>query len=333
MRICLVRIDKMGDMILTLPIIQALNRDKNEIDVICSQSNFKICNKLNIINKIYLLQKNFSKILNTIIKIRKENYDYFFTFSPGILSILISIFSGSKTKSLLILKSRYKNSFSSKMLEKILGNFFYDYYLIVDRRLRFSKKNSIHQTELMKELVIKSGLKINDTDEIKELFHLKRLDYNLKKLCLIHLSSKWINKYFTENKFIGLLEKLKNSKINIVMTTDETSKNVFKEIFKKYEIINNNQFKNLKEINKIIILDKLNFDNWVSIINSSTLVITPESGCTHISSLSDNKLCVIYDADNLPEMISSEYTPWKKSYTKLFSNDLNLIEKIVSFTD
>ena len=119
MRICLVRIDKMGDMILTLPIIQALKRDNNQIDVICSQSNFKICNKLNIINKIYLLKKNFTRILNTIINIRKENYDYIFTFSPGILSILMSIFSGSKTKSLLILQSRYKNNFASKLLEKI----------------------------------------------------------------------------------------------------------------------------------------------------------------------------------------------------------------------
>ena len=323
----------MGDMILTLPIIQELNRDNNEIDVICSQSNFKICNKLNIIKKIYLLQNNFTKILSTIIKIRKENYDYIFTFSPGILSILISIFSGSKKKSLLILKSRYKNKFLSKIVEKILGNLFYHHYVIVDRRLRFSKKNSIHQTELMKELVIKSGLKINDTDEIKKLFQLQRLDYNLNKLCLIHLSSKWINRYFTEHKFISLLEKLKNSKMNIVMTTDETSENVFKEIFKKYEIINNNQFKNLQFFNKIIILDKLNFDNWISIINSSTFVITPECGCTHIAALSDSKLCVIYDADNLPEMISSEYAPLKKSYTKLISNDLNLIEKLISFTN
>ena len=89
----------------------------------------------------------------------------------------------------------------------------------------------------------------------------------------------------------------------------------------------------MKSINEILILDKLNFDNWISIINSSTYVITPECGCTHIASLSDNKLCVIYDADNLPEMISREYAPWKKSYTKLFSNDINLIEKLVSFTN
>ncbi len=333
MRICLVRIDKMGDMILTLPIIQGLNKSDNKVDVVCSQRNLKICEKLNIINKIYLLHRNLYKIVSTIMEIRKENYDYIFTFSPGILSILLSLFSKSRTKSLLILKSRYKNNFTSKLVEKLLGNLFYKHCIIVDRRLRISHNNSIHQTELMKELVTKSGLEINVTDEIKQLFHTQKLVYVTTKLCLIHLSSKWINRYFSEHNFIDLLEKLKNLEINIVMTTDETSKNLFNKIFKKYEVINNNKFQNLKNINKILILDKLNFDNWLSIINSSTYVITPECGCTHIASLYDNKLCVIYDAENLPDMISSEYAPWKKSYTKLFSNDKNLIEKLVSFTN
>ena len=334
MRICLVRIDKMGDMILTLPIIHGLNKANNNIvDVVCSQSNLKICEKLYIINKIYLLQKNFTNILSTIREIRKENYDHIFAFSPGLLSIILAIFSKSKTKSLLILQSRYKNNFTSKLIEKLLGKLFYKNCIIIDRRQRFLQNNSIHQTELMKELVTKSGLKINLTDEIKKLFDLKKIDYGTNKLCLIHLSSKWINGYLTEYKFIDLLEKLKKSGIKILMTTDETSKNVFNEIFKKYEIISNNKLQNLKDINKILILDNLNFSNWISIINSSTYVITPECGCTHIASLYDNKLCVIYDAENLPDMISSEYSPWKKSYTKLFSNDKNLVEKLISFTD
>ncbi len=334
MRICIVRVDKMGDMVLTLPIIQGLYKvHNNKIDIVCSRSNLKICNKLKIINKIYLLQDNFTKILKTIIKLRSENYDYIFTFSPGILSMLLSLFSKSKTKSLLILKSRYKNNFTSKLIEKFLGSLFFKNCIIIDRQLRFSENNSIHQTELMKELVTESGLEIKVTDGIKELFHLQRKNYGPNKLCLIHLSSKWINKYFTEDKFISLLEKIQNSTINLVMTTDESSKNVFDKIFKKYDIIKNNQFQNLKVLNKTLILDKLHFDNWISIINSSTYVITPECGCTHIASLSDNKLCVIYDSDNLPDMISSEYAPWKKSYTKLFSNDENLIEKLVSFTN
>ena len=55
MKISIVRIDKMGDMILTFPIIQGLKESNRNytIDVVCSEQNSKICNKFNIINKIY----------------------------------------------------------------------------------------------------------------------------------------------------------------------------------------------------------------------------------------------------------------------------------------
>ena len=332
MKISIVRIDKMGDMILTFPIIQGLKKsnNNNKIDVVCSEQNSKICNKFNIINKVFLFNNNFTRILKMIMKLRSENYDYIFAFSPGILSLLISILSKSKNKSLLVLQSRYKDSFSSKFLEIVFGKFFFQHLIIVNRKLKFSQDSSIHQTKLMSELVAKSGLEIKENEEIKHVFQFKTYKYGPKKLCLIHLSSKWINRYFSESNFINLLNKLKNPNIDIVITTDESSKNVFSKIFEKYECIDNNQFKNLKNINNILILDKLNFENWVSIINSSTHVITPECGCTHIASLSNSKLCVIYDADNLPDMIASEYAPWKKSYTKLSTNDKNLEEKLIS---
>jgi len=335
MKISIVRIDKMGDMILTFPIIQGLKESNRNIsiDVVCSEQNSKICKKFNIINKVFLLNNNFTKILRTIIKLRSENYDYIFAFSPGISSIIISIFSKSRNKSLLVLQSRYKDSFSSKLLKIIIGKLFFQHLIIVNRKLRFAQNSSIHQTKLMSELVVKSGLEIKENEEIKHIFQFKTYKYGPKKLCLIHLSSKWINRYFSESNFINLLNKLKSPNIDIVITTDETSKKVFVSIFEKYECINDNKFKNLKNINNILILDRLNFENWVSIINSSTHVITPECGCTHIASLSNSKLCVIYDADNLPDMIACEYAPWKKSYTKLSTNDEKLEEKIISFSN
>ena len=333
MKISIVRIDKMGDMILTLPVIQGLKKSNsnNKIDVICSKKNVKICSKFNTINKVYLLENNLVKILKIIIKLRSEKYDYIFTFSPGIMSILVSIFSKSKYKALLVLQSRYKNSFTSKFLENIIGKLFFHHFIIVNRKLRFSQNNSIHQTELMSELVSKSGLEVKENEDIKHLFQFQKRNYGPKQLCLIHLSSKWVNRYFSEKNFINLLNKLKKSNINIVMTTDESSRSVFNKIFEEYECLNNNQFNSLKNIGKISILDKLNFDNWISIINSSTHIITPECGCTHIASLSNGKLCIIYDADNLPNMIASEYAPWKKFYTKLSTNDVKLEEKLLSF--
>ena len=333
MKICLVRNDKMGDMILTLPIVQGLKEvnANYQIDVVCSKKNQKICKKFKSINKVFLLENYFFQILKTISKLRNQNYDYIFTFSPGIVSILISIFSKSKIKSLLIFKSRYKNNNKSKFFDKILGKIFFTNYLIIDRKLRYLQNIPLHQTKIMMDLVTKNGLNLNNDAEIRNMFELAKIDLSSKKLCLIHLSSKWINKYFSEKNFINLLDKLKNLKINIVMTTDATSKNVFYEIFKKYEIITNEEFDNLKNINNVLILDQLSFDNWTSIINSSMYVITPECGCTHIASLSETQLCVIYDSDNVPDMIAKEYAPWKKKYTKLFSNNQNLENELISF--
>jgi len=333
MKICVVRIDKMGDMLLTLPIIQGLKKanEKNIIDVVCSNNNLNVCKDISIINKIYLLNKNIPNIWSTIRNIREQNYDYLYSFSPGWKSIIVSILSKSKTKSVLILQSRYKSGISSKLIERTLCKLFFNNIKIVDRNSNFKQKKSINQSELMQELVKQSGLKLSEDELINNLFKFDKRNYGQKEICLIHLSSKWINRYFSEDQFINLLDKFKNTGINIVMSSDQSSRNVFNKIYKKYKRISNDAFVSLKDISEILILEELDFHNWTSIINSAAYVITPECGCTHIASLTNCKLCVIYDADNLPELIAQEYAPWGKKYTKLKFNDDNLEEKLISF--
>ena len=116
MKICVVRIDKMGDMLLTLPVIQGLKKanEKNIIDVVCSDNNLNICKNVSVINKLFLLDKKISNMWSTIRNMREHNYDYIYSFSPGWKSIIISIFSKSKSKSLLLLQSRYKSGKSSR---------------------------------------------------------------------------------------------------------------------------------------------------------------------------------------------------------------------------
>ena len=77
--------------------------------------------------------------------------------------------------------------------------------------------------------------------------------------------------------------------------------------------------------------DNLDFDKWIEPIKVSKYVITPECGILHITSLCQNHLTVIYDADYFPEMMMHEYAPWKKKYNKLVFNDKKLNQKIVSF--
>ena len=87
---------------------------------------------------------------------------------------------------------------------------------------------------------------------------------------------------------------------------------------------------NIKKLeNNITILNRLNYQNWVQIIYSSTQVVTPECGCSHISSACKIPVNIIYDKDNLPEAIYKEYHPWKSKHKKLVFGDTNLNNKII----
>ena len=75
-------------------------------------------------------------------------------------------------------------------------------------------------------------------------------------------------------------------------------------------------------------ISDLDFDKLIELIKASKYVITPECGILHITSLCQNYLTVIYDADYFPEMMMHEYAPWKKPYNKLIFNDEELNQKI-----
>ena len=332
MKICIVRSDRMGDMILTLPVIQGIKQKNPQatIHVIASHKNLKICRQFSLIDKTYE-KSTFSSSFNNLRKlISAERYDYYFTFSPEWFGLLLGFFSKSKFKSSLILKSRYKSNAFSKLWHIIFSKIFFSLSLVVNRfKLSHAKKN-IHQTHMRMDVVSKIGLAISKDTKIVFTFTNILALKKYKPICVIHLSSKWINDYYSEDDFENLLRKLKEKNILIYLTSDETTKNKFKKIFETFLIVDdpNNLFNNS---DSILICNNFDFENWTSLINQADYVITPESGCTHIASLTKCKLAVIYDANNFPKSIRQEYAPWKKEYLALETNDKKLNQKLANF--
>ena len=332
MKICIERSDRMGDMILTLPVIQAV-KEKNPqaiIHVIASQKNVKICKQYRLIDKIF--EK--SKISSSFNKLRKsisaENYDYYFAFSPGWFGLRLGFFSKSKIRSSLILKSRYSSNVLSKLGQIIFSKLFYSKSLVINRFKLLQANKDIHQTYMMMDVIEKSGITINKNIQTEFIFNnIFTLNKN-KTVCVIHLSSKWVNTYYSEENFMDLVKLLNEKNISIYLTTDETTKNKFSKIFDTYDSV-----KDPSDIQKnkksILICNNFNFENWTSLLNQADYVITPESGCTHIASLTKCKLAVIYDADNSPHSIKHEYAPWNKEYLALETNDKELNRKLFNF--
>ena len=183
---------------------------------------------------------------------------------------------------------------------------------------------------MMMDIVLKSGLTISKNSKTEFTFtNVLTLEKN-KPVCVIHLSSKWINNYYSEDDFEDLLRSLKDKNLSIYLTSDETTKNKFSKIFDLYPVFDdpNNLLQNTKDIS---ICNIFNFENWTSLINQADYVITPESGCTHIASLTKCKLAVIYDSDNSPKSIMHEYAPWNKEYLALETNDKELNKKLLNF--
>ena len=332
MKICIVRSDRMGDMILTLPVIQGIKQKNPQaiIHVVASQKNLIICKQFSLIDKTYEKSTSSSAFNNLIKLISAEKYDYYFTFSPEWFGLLLGFFSKSKFKSSLILKSRYKSNIFSKLWKIIFSKIFFSLSFTINRFKLFHAKENMHQTNMMMDMVSKSGVEISEN--IKTTFTFTNI-VALKKqkpVCVIHLSSKWINNYYTEDDFENLLRKLKAKNILIYLTSDETTKNKFKKIFDTFPIVDDPK-KLLKNMDNISICNNFDFENWTSLINQADYVITPESGCTHIASLTKCKLAVVYDANNSPKNIKQEYAPWNKDYLALETNDKGLNQKLVNF--
>jgi len=332
MKICIERSDRIGDMILTLPVIQGIKQKNPQaiIHVVASHKNLKICKQFKLIDKTFE-KLTLSSTLNNLSKsINGEKYDYYFTFSPGWFGLSLGFFSKSKIKSSLILKSRYNSNVFSKLGQIIFSKLFYSKFIVIDRFKLLQANKNIHQTNMMMNVVSKSGLAISKNTNTEftftNIFPLKKD----KPVCVIHLSSKWINNFYSENNFEDLLKLLKDKNISIYLTSDETTKNEFSKIFDIYPIFNdsNSLRHNTKDIS---ICNNFNFENWTSLINQSDYVITPESGCTHIASLTKCKLAVIYDTDNSPKSIKQEYAPWNKEYLALETRDKDLNQKLLNF--
>ena len=332
MKICIERSDRMGDMILTLPVIQGI-KEKNPhaiVHVIASQKNSKICNQFSLIDKIFEKKKLSSSFNDLTKSIRAEKYDYYFTFSPGWFGLRLGFFSKSKFKSSLILKSRYSSNLFSKLDQIFFSKIFYSLSLVIDRFRSLKTNKNIHQTNMMMDLISKSGVAISRKTQTKFMFNNVFILNKSKPVCILHLSSKWINNYYSEENFNDLLKLLNEKEILIYLTTDETTKNKFNKIFETFDAVEDPSDIQKSE-KSILICNNFNFEDWTSLLNQADYVITPESGCTHIASLTKCKLAVIYDADNSPNSIRQEYAPWNKEYLDLETNDNELNQKLLNF--
>ena len=310
--IAVIRDDRLGDTILTLPIMKKLKEDfpESRLTMIISKISRDLLQIIDFVDDFIVSNNS----IETVNKINSKNFDLILNFSP-LKGKTYKFFLKSKRKVNIIYLSRYKKKLSNHKLKLFFLNFFFHSNHL---NYRGDFDNLSHQTIYMNKILKLEGISLSDRPK---RFNLK-LNNDLKFDCLIHLSNKWINSEYFDQDLVSLLENISKKFGNISLTTDMTINDKM-----------NNVLKNIKLNKKYYLNLKPDFKKWINLIDQSKLIITPECGCSHVCGLLNKKTIIIYDKRNKANYIKKEYHPYlaKKIIQINSGTGKALNEKILSY--
>ena len=309
-KICIIRDDRLGDTILTLPIIQKLRKTyiDSRITLVISSISEELVKKFDFFDNLIISKNN----IETIRKINRSKFDLILNFSP-LKNRFYKLFLKSKTKVHLSFQSRYKYKNRRSIQIAFLKIFFHKIYCYERNDLN----KLCHQTEFMDKLLVSEGVYKSEKPNKINL----NLGNNLIFDYLIHLSDRWFKSDYRNKDLINLIEILIKTNSKICITTDlylsNDLKNLIDEIIKNF---------------KLNCFIRPSFEEWINLIDQSNVIMTFESGCSHICGILNKKTLIIYDNQNKPDFIMKEYKPYEiKDLVQIKTdNGQKLNNKIIS---
>ncbi len=310
MRIGIIRLDKIGDLILTTPALVNLKKiyPESSITAYVSSRNQKVLQGSPYVNQIHVW--NWS--LDFIQKVRREKFDIVVVFSPTTESYLAAFLSGARVRAGYIYTSRILTRFFSLfMLNKRL-------MCQVDQKdLEQNPRTVPHEVEQNLALVEKvSGDKTTE----KELFiFVPQSEKNWAEnqlpgkgwLC-VHFSKAWIEG-LPDGFLAALIQTLaERKKIFLTCGPDEAfwiSKIILPDSVKKFE--------------------NLSFQQWAALISRADLCLSTNTGAVHLAASQKTPVLAIFESQFF-NYHKQRWCPWKVPYAILRKDDIDLMNRILN---
>lgn len=332
-RILVIRIDHLGDVICSLPFIKALreNFPNAETDVVMSSYTQQALHKSSLIHEVFVFNPGYSRIetgrLVNLLKSRK--YDIAVALSPTSWSYYLAGKSRAKRRFGWVYVNRLFVAASTKFsLTDAL-------YLNYEKALKKGEKIP-HEVEQAFSLAQKMGMQITDkklfiniTDEEK-LENEKNLKLASYGKCVgVHISPKWFGTDFLDTDFTGFIDKvLENFAGYNVIITAGPGESDYADIFES-------KLKN----DRVMFFKDLNFKEWATVLGHCKIVITMDTGATHVSAAAGTPTVCVFEDENYKKC-SMQWYPWgvphilyKKSDIKgLMPQDFEKMKNLITET-
>lgn len=268
----------LGDVILTLPIVQELKRKypESEIDFLCIPETSELLKNNPHISEIISYDKKNSGVIgfrDLINKLRSKNYDILISPHRSFRSSLISKLSNAK-KTISYDKSSLNFLFDKKIkYRKELHEILRDLALLEPIGI---KSNKIVKPELY--------ISVQDKRKIDSLFYEHRVKDN-EKFITIAPGSVWFTKRFPEEKFAKLCDLMFNMNTKIFLIGGKKDK-VFSDFIQN----------NSKNRNIINVTGNFSIMESAELIKRSEVLITNDSAPLHIANAVETNVVAIFGA-------------------------------------
>ena len=327
------RTDRIGDFLITMPLIKSLKRNnfESKISVVVSKKNEDFVKSNKLINNVILLESNtFLNKFKLYLRLRKISYDAIIVADKKNRSIIISLLLRSKNKIFNV---------SKHIQKKILSIFSKNVFLDNDNQLETPMEEIIklncnalkldfkqedfnffpenyfkNSNDLTKDFIIKNNYIIFHYDEKWELENYSILFSKAKNLTSIKPTYKSLV------KFLNNLAIKKNMKI--IITTG----------FLKTDLVNkikdNSQKKinSFYEVNKNInLITNQNFDSIAHLISKASLFISCHGALTHIASNYNINIIDIIEKEKINHY--SRITKHMKEYKSIYRDNFEKMTK------
>ena len=342
MKYLIFRTDRIGDFLITLPLLKSIKRNKknSKITIVASPKNIEFIKKIVIVDEVFLLKSNnFMDKFRLFLKLRKYSYDTIIVSDKKNRSIFLSLFLNATKKVFNVSKNSQK-----KLLSLFFKNIFIDNDELQNLPVKEILKNNCEALNIDFNSI---DYKIFEENQFINEFNLKKIiDLEKLKYVVFHYDEKWelenYSKLFKKaknltdlnidkNSFIQFLNKLsEKTSMNIIITTGYLNTNILNEIKKNSIRINKSLYEiNLNKDKKFFLVIDQDFFSMLHIISKSNLFISCHGAFTHIASNYDIKILDIIEENKkkhysrITDHMNNYRTLYRKNCLELFNEIIN----------
>ena len=334
------RTDRIGDFLITLPLIKSIKRNdfNATIDVVTSTKNETHIKSNTSVDNTFLLKSNsFIDKINLFFKLIKKKYDFIIVADKKNRSIWISLFLLSEKKVFNISKAIQK---------KLLGFIYKDVFLDNDQ---------VKDTPIKKIIEMNcASLNINFEEEDYKFFSKKQFkdSYRLNKVfdldkneyLIFHYDEKWeleqYSKVFNKAKNLTsiaidisslkkfLTDLAKKKSMDVIVTTGNLETGIINQL----KEISRNVTSNLYSIsNNIHLIVNQDFESISHLISRSKLFISCHGALTHVASCYNVEILDIIEKEKKDHY--QRITNHMKKYKSLSREDfIQLSKNIIDYS-